>query len=200
MVDVKFTGLTVKPYSVSGATLLKINNFLTQHGPVVDGKKRSGATKTTIAIGAKYNISGRFIHEGKKVTCHIGIKTAAVSYGATMKIPSITPPILSNLSQKAAKEWKRFAAAVRKHEDGHVACAKNVATKIAAEIDAIAITATGKSEKDAQAAATKAIKNLWDSTYTTKAAGARLTAEQKAYDKRTKHGKNVKAVLDYKVK
>jgi hypothetical protein len=67
---------------------------------------------------------------------------------------------------------------------------------VAAELDALQATATGKTEKAARAAAAAAMLKTVEKAFGGTALNDRMKASAKAYDAKTRHGESQGAVLD----
>lgn len=104
------------------------------------------------------------------------IETVAITAAITLEMPSWTPP--TTMLPKARAEWNRWYAALLAHEQGHI-------DLVHANFDELAQRMLGKS-----AAAGKKLFN---------AASAKLTADSKAYDKSTDHGKNNGTVMEVSI-
>lgn len=104
------------------------------------------------------------------------VTEASVTIPITMEMPNWTGA--SGAGKNVKAEWDRVMAALRKHEDGHVALVHE-------HFDGLADKMLGLSRKDAEA--------LFDKT------GKDLQKASDAYDAKTKHGETQGAVIDLDV-
>lgn len=104
------------------------------------------------------------------------VTEASVTVPITMEMPNWTGA--SGAGKNVKAEWDRVMAALRKHEDGHVALVHE-------HFDGLADKMLGLSRKEAEA--------LFDK------AGKDLQKASDAYDAKTKHGETQGAVIDLDV-
>ena len=187
-------------YAVSGKTLADIVKDMDKKGPVDsnDGKRYSGRCLGKITIGlTDKDLDVQFSSGKTPVEAVAGLKSGSVSVSCEITVPRLASD--KGLSDDAKKEWKRFAAAVDKHENGHVDAYLAEAQAIAAEMNKLSASATGKDEKSARVAAAKALYGLLQKNYGGNVLSDRMKACAKAYDAKTKHGESQGATLDGRI-
>ena len=124
--------------------------------------------------------------------------TATLKGGTMTSSCQTTLPKLASekqLTATALKEWKRFVAATKSHEEGHADDYFALAQTLADEAKALSAVGKGKDEKAAKADAQKEMLELLKKTYGGTVLADRIKAAAKAYDKKTNHGVSQKAVL-----
>lgn len=193
-------GSSVTTYTVSGATLADIVKDMDKKGPTDpnESKRYSGRCTGRIDLKLTDKDLDLQVTPGKTpVTVVASLKSGSVSSSCQVVMPRLASD--KDLSDAAKKEWKRFVAAVQTHEDGHADSYFDEAKKLAAELDKVSVSATGKDEKAARAAAIKALYAQLQKSYGGSALDDRMKANAKAYDAKTKHGESQGAVLDGKI-
>jgi predicted secreted Zn-dependent protease len=104
------------------------------------------------------------------------IDSVTLTASITLEMPEWTPP--PSMLPKAKAEWARWYAALRAHEQGHI-------DLVHANLDGLAARLIGMSGAKGEA--------------TFGAAKAKLSKDNKAYDKRTDHGRNAGTVMDVSI-
>jgi len=107
--DVKVEESVIRPYDISGSTLAELNAAAQRSGPV------SKATGTRVWGVCAWRVTWNFSHAGREGKCAVDKFTITV--GATIDLPRWTNRDAAPGSMKSG--WDRFAAALRRHEDGH---------------------------------------------------------------------------------
>ena len=100
--------LEVTYYDVHGDTLQDIGSWMNQHGPAgADGRRFHGYTEWTVGW--------RFRLKPGRAGC--AVESLETGFRATMQLPEWRRP--DDASPMAVREWERYSAALRAHEDGH---------------------------------------------------------------------------------
>jgi predicted secreted Zn-dependent protease len=186
-----------KAYTVNGKTLAEINQDMGKKGPTDpnESKKYSGSCLGEIAI----KIEGKDVEFESKASGSNFAAVARLKGGTVTSTSVITVPKLGSdkgLSDAAKKEWKRFLVAVGVHERGHADSYYALAVKVAQDLVDMSGSATAANEKDAKAAALKALYGQISKKYSVSAIEDLVKADAKAYDSKNKHGESQGAVLD----
>ena len=188
---------TTSSYTVSGKTLMDINDDIKKKGPLDpnEGRRYSGSClgKLNLSITDK---DWDFQTTPDSTPVEV---TVTVKGGTLASSPAITMPKLASdkdLSSAAKQEWKRFVGAVATHENGHADSLYNLAVKISGDINKLSGTGSGKDEKTAKVAAHKDIVSQIQKEYGGTGMDDRVKDDIKAYDAKTKHGASQGAVLD----
>ena len=107
-------------YYVDGKSATVISAQMDKNGPTAEDGKRYPA-KT------RWDVQWKINHDQQGVTC--GVKEVAVAVGIAQNLPKWRGE--DNGASTLSGRWKKFAEAVKRHEDGH----KEHGIKAAAEIE-----------------------------------------------------------------
>ena len=193
-------GNSVTTYTVSGSTLADIVKDMDKKGPVDpnESKRYSGRCTGQLELKLVDKDLDLQVTPGKTpVEVTASLKSGSVVSSCAIVMPKLASD--KGLSDAAKKEWKRFLAAVDKHESGHADGIYDEAKSLAAELDKVSASATGKDEKSAKVAAIKALYAQLQKNYGGSTLSDLVNANIKAYDSKTKHGESQGAVLDGKI-
>jgi predicted secreted Zn-dependent protease len=193
-------GTKTSTYTVGGKTLADIVKDIDAKGPVDPNESKRYSGKCTGRLDLQLTAKDLDVQlsAGKSpVEAVARLKSGSVTTSCAIVMPKLASD--KDLSDAAKKEWKRFVEAVGKHETGHADAYFAEAQSLARELDKMTATATGKTEKAAQAAAAKALLEQLKATYGGSVLDDRMKASAKAYDAKTKHGQTQGAVLDGKI-
>lgn len=184
-------------YAVAGKTLADIVKDMDKKGPTDpnESKRYSGRCLGKIAVNlTDKDLDVQFTPDKSSVEAVARLKSGSVTVSCEITLPTLASD--KGLSDAARKEWKRFAAAVDKHESGHVDAYVAEAQAIAKEMDKLSASATGSNEKAARIAAAKALYGELQKAYGGNVLSDRMKARAKDYDAKTKHGETQGARLD----
>lgn len=196
MYKVKHTGTTYKPYTVKGDTLDDIWKSIEKKGPKAHGKNVAGLTTCPVTVNKSSVKMDHEFTESKKdgIEAKIWHKAITLEYKCTIKIPQLASD--KKLSKAAKKEWKRFMAKLKTHEQGHVEVTGKEASSIGEEIDQLKFVGTGENKRAAFDAAVKTFKKEFPKKYSTQKVEERLDKAHKKFHATKGHGPN----LDRKIK
>ena len=118
--------LTIQYYDVHGDTLQDAGQWMNQHGPVgKDGRRFHGYTE--------WAVRWRYQLQPGRSACTV--KSVETDLSVTMQLPQWHRP--EGVSPTRAREWDRYMAALRAHEDGHADIGVAVADAIKRELPAM---------------------------------------------------------------
>ncbi len=184
-------------YTVSGKTLADISKDMDKKGPPDpnDSKRFAGSCLGKLDVSIK---PGDVAFEIKSVNGNFGaiasLDGGSVTSSAVIKVPKLASD--KGLSDAARKEWQRFLVYLGVHERGHADSYYGVAVSVMQDLSAMTAAGAAKTEKDAKAAALKALFEKISKKYGGSALGDLIKADAKAYDSKNKHGESQGAVLD----
>ena len=184
-------------YTVAGKTLAEIVKDMAKKAPVDpnESKRYSGKCLGRLDLKLVDNDLELTVTQGSDpIEVVASLKSGSVSTSCEITVPKLGSD--KGLSDNAKKEWKRFLSAVSAHEQGHVDAYFEEAKAVAAELDLLQASATGKTEKAARIAATGAMLKAVQKAFGGTTLDDRMKANAKAYDAKTRHGESQGAALD----
>ena len=190
-----------KSYTVVGTTLGEIDKDIEKKGPPDpnESKKYSGSCRGKVEVAIKESdIEHEVKSAGGNFAAVARLKSGSVTSTAVITVPKLASD--KDLSDAAKKEWRRFLVFVGVHERGHADSYYEVACVVGKDLNTMSGTGTGKTEKDAKIAATKALYAQIVKKYGGAAMDDLVKADAKAYDSKTKHGESQGAVLKTSIK
>lgn len=117
---------TVTYYDVHGDSLQDAGQWMDRHGPSgADGRRFHGYTR--------WAVSWRYQLQPSRDACTVALLETDLR--VTMQLPRWHQP--EGLPATAAREWDRYSAALRAHEDGHADIGAAVADAIGRELAAM---------------------------------------------------------------
>lgn len=185
-----------KTYTVSGKTLAEISKDMDRKGPVDpnDGKRFSGSCLGKLDLSIKPNdIEFELKSSGANFGAVASLKGGSVTSTAVITVPKLASN--KELSDAARKEWERFLVFVGVHERGHADSYYGLAVTVMQDLSSMTAPGVGKSEKEAKAAATKALFDKITKKYGGTGLADLIKADAKAYDASNKHGESQGALL-----
>jgi predicted secreted Zn-dependent protease len=154
----------LRPYDVAGTSADELRAAMERLGPKdrVSGTPYAGFTRWRIEWSYNYARAAACAVTGVRVVARIQITLPR--WRRTRRAdPSL------------AAEWKRFVAALRRHEDGHAAIARSAARRIARRLRLLGtFRSCARLERAADAAGARILEEA--------------RAAETAYDERTRHG------------
>jgi predicted secreted Zn-dependent protease len=150
-------------YTVHGVSLRELAAEMNRIGPIDDGNHLSARTWSRFAW--------KYPFERTADTCRTGPVT--IELEVQQIFPSWSPP--ADAKPSAVREWQRWVAATRAHEDGHSEISRATATRILNELNALAAKSTCE---EVDRAANEVARGLVQ----------RHNEEHSAFDRRTHHG------------
>jgi predicted secreted Zn-dependent protease len=154
-------------YRLAGATAAQLRSVLGLLGPLRDGHRFGGYTDWSVRWRVARVAAGAGVRAGSPI----------VDVRATVTTPAWRPP--ANAAPELAAAFARYEAAVRAHEDRHVAIAACAGEELLAELDAL-----GEFGEFGDAAALDREVEL-----RARAVLERARAVETAYDRETEHGR-----------
>ncbi len=162
------TTLAMAPYHVLGGTRSDILSSLRRNGPQVDGGLFFGLTTTEIQY--------RFAYQEAPGACET--RDARVDLSVTIRLPEWQAP--RDAPYELRRDWLRFAAALRRHEEGH----RDLAIEGAHRLQQALTGVRAATCDQAAALAGQRAERLQ----------IEAGAQHRAYDERTGHGESEGAV------
>ncbi|MDT0632147.1 DUF922 domain-containing protein [Rubrivirga sp. S365] len=157
------TRLDVRPYAVRGRSVAEVHRSMRAGGPTDHGTTYFGMTASDVVV--------RFRAVAGGAGCRL--EAVEVDLDLTMTLPDWDPG--GPVDYALRRDWARFTAALRRHEDGHrdraVAGAEALADAFAS------VHAPTCPEADAEGR--RRVREAYD----------RTAAEQERYDRETDHGR-----------
>ncbi|GHA71313.1 DUF922 domain-containing protein [Cognatilysobacter bugurensis] len=159
-------------YEVLGSTVAQLRAELAAKGPAdMAGRRSHGVTEWTLAWSYGFESPA----EGECMLTHF-----AADLDVKVTLPRWHSP--KRGSKRLLQEWERYAAALRLHEDGHVAIARAAYDEVERLRDVSwSVMTCPDLQKNIDAAANEIVK--------------RYGQQSKKYDRDTGHGKTQGAVL-----
>jgi predicted secreted Zn-dependent protease len=155
-------------YEVFGTTPTELRQSMRDRGPLEQGRRWDGYTNWRVGWTYRYAM--------RSGTCEI--TEVEVAYSSRVVLPEWRAP--SGTSVDLRRDWNRYLAALRTHEEGHVRIGADAAREILAGIGAL----TAPSCTDMSARADRLGHRTLDE----------FRARQRAYDAETGHGRTQGAV------
>ena len=143
-------------FDVSGKTMAQLQTSIEANGPKVDDYRRAGATRWKLGWSFDLDDSGR-----------CSVVAPKVKVTATYLLPRWTNP--KDASAAVRRQWNRFAAEVKTHEEGH--------RDIAADAGVAALAVLNSSPSKSDCEQTRRIADA-----RVRAVMDRFRAKQQAYD------------------
>ena len=157
------TALAVEPYAVGGQTVAEVHRAMAAAAPTADGTTYFGMTASQIDV--------RFRTVEDTDGCRLG--DVEVDLDVTMTLPEWAPDGPTDYAVR--RDWARFAAALRRHEDGHRRRAEAGAQAVAAALAGVRAATCAEADAEGQRRV--------------RAAQDRTAAGQQRYDDQTDHGR-----------
>jgi predicted secreted Zn-dependent protease len=188
---------STREYQVAGSSLAEINRAIERAGPrdPNDGTRYSGSCICTLRVAiAARDIAFQPRAGGSPLEVAATFGGGNVFADCVLTLPRLRSA--TGLSAAAQREWTRFAAAVRTHEQGHVASYVETAVELAGELNALSATGHGANERAAHASAARALLQLATQRIGGSVLRTRANASARDYDAHNRHGRSQGAVLD----
>jgi predicted secreted Zn-dependent protease len=158
-----FTIIDVMTYPVEGLSPRDLLASMEANGPDIQGSTYFGLTETQIEF--------RYSRVDEPGGC--SLRDVRVDLGVVVRVPEWEPP--EGVSRLLVRDWARFDAALRHHEDGHRVIAEDGAIRVFEALRALRMPTCDGIDEEARRLAN--------------AISAGADGEQARYDARTGHGR-----------